>query len=73
MRPLARDYKGKKIAATPPDRVETWTEGEMSFRAEFWDELVLPDVKASPEAKTFYVAAVYDPRFKEPWLLASPI
>ena len=26
VRPLARNYKGKKIAATPPDRVETWTE-----------------------------------------------
>ena len=45
----------------------------MVFRAEFWDDLVLPDVKASPEAKTFYVAAVHDPRFREPWLLASPI
>ena len=73
VRPLARTYNGKKIAATPPDRVETWTEGETTFRAEFWDELVLPDVKASPKAKTFYVAAAYDPRFKQPWLLASPI
>jgi hypothetical protein len=72
VRPLARIYKGNKIAATPPDRSETWLEEGMVFRAEFWDDLVLPDVKASPEAETFYVAAVYDPRFKEPWLLASP-
>lgn len=73
IRPLARTYKGNQIAATPPDRSETWGEDGMVFRAEFWDDLVLPDVKASPEAKTFYVAAVHDPRFREPWLLASPI
>jgi hypothetical protein len=73
VRPLARTYKGKRIAATPPDRTQTWTKNGIEFRAEFWDDLVLPDVKASPEAKTFYVAAVYDPRFTEPWLLASPV
>lgn len=73
VRPLARTYKGKKIAATPPDRVEAWTENGVEFRAEFWDNLVLPDVKVSPEAETFFVAAIYDPDFKEPWLLASPL
>ena len=73
VRPLARTYKGKRIAATPPDRTETWTENGIEYRAEFWDNLVLPDVKAHPEAETFYVAAVYDPRFTEPWLLASPV
>jgi hypothetical protein len=72
VRPLARARKGKHIAATLPDRVETWSEGGIEFRAEFWDNLVLPDVKASPEAETFQVAAIYDPRFKAPWLLASP-
>jgi hypothetical protein len=72
VRPLARTYKGKRIAATPSDRAETWTENGIEYRAEFWDNLVLPDVKAHPEAETFYVAAVYDPRFTEPWLLASP-
>jgi hypothetical protein len=73
VRPLARTRKGKTIMATPPDQVKTWTEDGMVFRAEFWDHLVRPDVKASPEAETFQVAAIYDPRFKEPWLLASPI
>jgi hypothetical protein len=73
VRPLARTRKGKRIAATPPDRVKTWIEDGLTFRAEFWDDLVLPDVKASLEAETFHVAAIHDPRFKEPWLLASPI
>ena len=73
VRPLARTHKGHKIAATPSDRVETWVEDGLAFQAEFWDDLVLPDVKASPQAETFCVAAIHDPRFKEPWLLASPI
>lgn len=73
VRPLARKYRDKTIPATPSNRVETWTKGELEFRVEMWDDLVLPYVKASPEAETFYVAAVHDPRFKGPWLLASPV
>ena len=73
VRPLPRKRKKKRIAATPPDRVETWTEKGMRFRAEFWYDLVLPDVKASPEAKTFHVVAIHDPRYKDPWLLACPL
>jgi hypothetical protein len=73
VRPLARVYKGHRVAATAPDRGETWVEDSMVLQAEFWDDLVLPDVKASPGAEAFYVAAIHDLRFKEPWLLASPI
>jgi len=73
VRPLPRKRKKKRIAATAPDRVETWTEKGMHFRAEFWYDLVLPDVKASPEAKTFHVVAIHDPRYKDPWLLACPL
>ena len=73
MRPLARSYDGKQIAATPPDRVETWQQYGLEFRAEFWDNLVTNDLKPSAENPTFYVAAVYDPRFEDPWLLACPI
>jgi hypothetical protein len=73
VRPLARTHKGKFISATPPDRVETWTENGMEFRAEFWDNLVLTDVKVHPDNPTFTVAAIYDPRYQEPWLLACPL
>lgn len=73
VRPLARTHKGKFIPATPPDRVETWTEIGMDFRAEFWDNLVLTDVKVYPNNPTFTVAAIYDPRYQEPWLLACPL
>lgn len=73
VRPLARRRKEKTIPATPPDEVEHWHEQGVDLRAEIWHDLVLPDVKVAAEAKTFHVAAVYAPRFKEPWLLASPV
>lgn len=74
VRPLARKgRKGNLIPATPPDRVETWTRNGIEFRAEFWDNLVLPDVKVHPDNPTFTVVAIYDPRFLQPWLLACPL
>ena len=71
--PLARTRKGKHIPATPPDRIETWTSNGIEFRAEFWDNLVLPDVKVHPNNPIFHVVAIYDPRYREPWLLACPL
>ena len=71
VRPLARRYRGRVLAATPPDRVETWQEGEAVVRAECWDGLVLPD--AAPGAPSYRIVAIRDPRWTEPLLLASPL
>ena len=73
VRPLSRTRKGQFFPATPPDRTETWIEDDLLFRAAFWDHLVLPDVKVHPDNATFTVAALYDPRFQDPWLLACPL
>lgn len=73
VRPLPRSYDGKRIEASAPDRVQTWLYHGLKFRAEFWDDLVLSDQKASVENRAFTVVAVYDPRFEEPWLLACPL
>lgn len=73
MRPLARCYKDKEIAATAPDRVETWQQDGLTLRAEFWDELVLPNCKVAAHNDTFMVVAIYDPRYEQPWLLACPL
>jgi hypothetical protein len=73
VRPLARTRKGKPIPATPPDREETWTRNGIQFRALFWDNLVLTNVKVHPDNPTFHVVAIYDPRYQEPWLLACPL
>jgi hypothetical protein len=32
-----------------------------------------PDWKVHPDNPTFIVAAIYDPRYQEPWLLACPL
>ncbi len=73
VRPLARTRKGKEIPATPPDRTETWKRHGLEFRAEFWDDLVLRENKVASDNRTFVVAAVHDPRFEKPWLLACPL
>jgi hypothetical protein len=73
VRPLARQRQGKVIPATPPDQVETWTSAAGEFQAEIWHDLVLPGVKVSSENATFHVAAVHDPRYQAPWLLACPV
>ena len=72
VRPLARRRGGRQIAATPPDRVERWSEGERVLRAELWTGLVLPDAP-QPGSPKFSVVAIYDPGYTEPLLLATPL
>jgi len=71
VRPLARMFKGKMLAATPPDRTQTWQDAGVTLRAEIWDDLVLCD--AAADSPSFTVIAVHDPRYREPLLLASPL
>jgi hypothetical protein len=73
IRPLERCYNGKTIAASSPDRLETWTEDGVAIRAEIWEDLILPGVIPAPQAKTFRVYAIYDPAYSTPWLLATPL
>ena len=75
VRPLPRTYKHHTIAATPPDRHETWQVGArktpLQLRAEFWDGLVLAE--APPGAPTFSTAVIHDPRFDEPLLVNTTL
>jgi hypothetical protein len=75
VRPLPRTYKGRTLAATPPDRCETWQgdtrEVPCIVSAQFWDNLVLPG--APPGAPTFTTVVIHDPRFAEPLLLNTPL
>ncbi len=77
VRPLPRTYKGRAIPATPPDRTETWEEDGVTLHAEVWTDLVLSTSTAKTEVKTevptFTVVAVYDPRYREPLLLATSL
>lgn len=75
VRPLPRTYKNHTIAATPPDRHETWQVGArktpLRLRAEFWDGLVLAE--APPGAPTFSTAVIHAPRFDEPLLVNTTL
>jgi hypothetical protein len=73
IRPLERSYKGKTIAASLPDRIETWTEKGITLRAEIWEDVILPSVVPGPDAKTFRVYAIHDPAYTTPWLLATAL
>jgi len=75
VRPLPRTYKGRTIAATPPDRHETWQLRigltALLLHAAFWDDLVCAD--AQPGAPTFSTVLIHDPRFDEPLLLNTSL
>jgi hypothetical protein len=73
VRPLPRKHKDKTLAATPPDEHYTWVEDGRELRVELWHNLVLNKTVPGPHNKTFDVYAFYDPRFKLPWLLATPV
>jgi hypothetical protein len=79
VRPLARRYGQRALAATPPDQVIHWTEAGRDLRAEQWSDLV-PSLRsgqaltaAAPGSATFNVTAISDPAYTEPLLLATPL
>jgi hypothetical protein len=71
VRPLPRQYQGRRIAATPADQEERWQDGATAVRAERWCDLVLPDAVAG--SPTCDIVAIHDPRHAQPLLLASPL
>jgi hypothetical protein len=71
VRPLARSYKRRRIAATPPDRTESWTENGLTLRADIWDNLVLKN--AEPGAPTFSVLVFHNPAFRQPLVVATSL
>jgi hypothetical protein len=71
VRPLPGVYRGRPLAATAPDRVETWHEDGALLRAAGWADLVRPDADA--DGPTFAAVAIHDPRQREPLLLATPL
>jgi hypothetical protein len=72
VRPLARTYQGRVVAATPPDRVTRWQEGDAVVRAEHWDTLVLPNTPVAG-AVPFHLVVIHDSRWTEPLVLATTL
>jgi hypothetical protein len=71
IRPLARTHTGRVLPATDPDHVLTWQEGDTVVGAEWWDDLVLPNVPLT--SPTFRLVVIHDPRWTEPLVLATTL
>jgi hypothetical protein len=69
VRPLPRTHKGRTIAASPPDATAQWVVAGRTIKAQIWDNLVLST--AQPGAPAFRCAVIHDPRYQEPWVLAT--
>ncbi len=71
VRPLGR--KGKKgwLPASDPDSKSSWKAKDgTTITAHIWHNLVLADCQPSPVNETVTVVAIFDPRYKNPWVLA---
>lgn len=73
VRPLPRKHNGKVLPATAPDETYIWVEHKRELRAEIWRDLVLNKIAPNKKNKTVDVYAIYDPKFEQPWLLATPL
>jgi hypothetical protein len=73
VRPLKRTRKGKTLEASSPDETATLTHEGREIRVEIWRDLVLTDQKPSPKNETFDIYVFHDPKYKTPWVLATPL
>jgi len=73
VRPLGRTRKGKILEASSPDETATLAQAGREIRVEIWRDLVLTYQKPSPENKTFDIYVFHDPKYKTPWVLATPL
>lgn len=71
VRPWARRYRKHSLAATPPDRTETWLWHGRQLYAQVWEQLV--NATGTPKAPTFTCYVIHDPDYREPWLLVSSL
>lgn len=69
VRPLARSYRQKPIPATVPDKVVRWVRDGRKITAHLFLDLVLADAK--PGSASFVCVVIFDPRYKEPLVLAT--
>jgi hypothetical protein len=72
VRPLPRRARGRQLSATAPYEELHWDEGRVRRRARVWHDL-LPATGARPDAPPLTVVALFDSRYRDPWLLATPL
>ena len=73
VRPVGRTRKDKALKASFPDETCTLTKEGREIRVEVWRDLVRTDQKPSAENEIFDVYVFHDPKYKKPWVLATPL
>jgi hypothetical protein len=68
VRPTARSYRGKALAATAPDRLETFLYQGRPLRASWFDRIVVSGCSGM-----IFCLVVHDPRYKHPWVLLTDL
>jgi hypothetical protein len=71
VRPLARKWQDREIAATPADFQTTFTFQGRIIEALAWRGLVGANQKAKPENRTFNIWVFHDPDYREPLVVAT--
>jgi hypothetical protein len=71
VRPCARHYRGRTVAASAPDRTEAWQGDDGALQAQVWEPLV--STTAELGAPTFTCFLITDPHYRTPLLLISSL
>lgn len=73
IRPLPRQGKDQRIAATPPDWETSFEVDGRTIRAQSWQNLVRSELKVDPTQSTFSIGVFFDPLYTHPLVLATDL
>ena len=73
VRPVARQWKTRQIAATPPDQQSHFDYQGRCIQVNFWHDLVSADTTAAENAQSFSIYVYADPFYKQPLVLATDL
>jgi hypothetical protein len=73
VRPLARTYKGRTIAASPPDFTDEFEYEGRTITVKGWYDLILPGVVPDPDNDTFDIYVFEDPLYNTPLVLGTTL
>jgi hypothetical protein len=73
VRPLARTYKGRTIAATEPDFTDEFEYDGRTIKVKGWYDLILPKVVPDPDNDTFDIYVFEDPLYRDPLVLGVTV
>jgi hypothetical protein len=71
VRPLARSYKERPLAATPPDVTTQFIHAGRSIQVEGWRMVVRSDQKVAAANATFTIWVYHDPLYQNPLVLGT--